>query len=313
VALPLRLSTLALRDLLGGRLRSATARGEWESLRDPRFAGPADLAILGSRVSRDDRLTCRAGLKVVGPESSDETALEVDSPEEALVRLVRHLARPVEDLWWSAEEVVARFGERARFSRLHRSCEIGEGTRIGAGVVVHAHVRIGSRSDIGDGVVLGAEGFGMAPGEGGPATLLPHRAGVVLEDDVVVGCHTNVAAGLLEPTWIGKGARIDALVQVAHNCRIGEGCILAAQVGLAGSVDLGPGCLVGGQAGFADHIRLGAGCRVAGQSGVTKSWGPGTVLVGFPARPKSRGNSDRHHTVLIQRTVPDPKARNPET
>lgn len=294
-------------------MRSATAMGEWESLRDPRFAGPADLVILGSRVSRDDRLACRAGLKVVGPESSDEAALEVDSPEQALVQLVCHLAKPVEDLWWSAEEVVARFGERARFSRLHRSCVIGEGSVLGAGVVVHSNVRIGSRSDIGDSVVLGAQGFGMAPGDGGPATMLPHRAGVVLEDDVVLGSQTNVAAGLLEPTHIGSGCRIDALVQIAHNCRIGDGCILAAQVGLAGSVELGPGCLVGGQAGFADHIRLGAGCRVAGQSGVTKSWGPGTVLVGFPARPRSRENSDHHHTVLIQRTVPDPKARNPET
>ena len=313
MALPLGLSTLALRDLLGGRLRSATPMGEWGSLRDPRFAGPEDLAILGSRVSREDRLGCRAGLRAVGPETLDETALEVDSPEDALVRLVRHLARPVEDLWWSVEEVVARFGERARFSRLHRSCQIGEEARIGAGVVVHAHVRIGGRCEIGDGVVLGAEGFGMASGDAGPATMLPHRAGVVLEDGVVIGSQSNVAAGLLEPTWIGSGCRIDALVQIAHNCRIGEGCILAAQVGLAGSVDLGPGCLVGGQAGFADHVRLGAGCRVAGQSGVTKSWGPGTVLVGFPARPRGRASRDPRHTVLIQRTVPDPKARNPET
>lgn len=287
--------------------------GEWESLRDPRFAGPDDLAILGSRVSRDDRHACRAGLRVVGSESHDDQALEVDSPEEALVRLVRHLARPVEDLWWSAEDVLARFGERARFSRLHRTCEIGEGTAIGAGVVIHANVRIGTRSDIGDGVVLGAHGFGMSPGRSGATSMIPHRAGVVLEDDVVIGSHTNVAAGLIEPTWIGSGCRIDALVQIAHNCRIGEGCILAAQVGLAGSAELGAGCLVGGQAGFADHVRLGAGCRVAGQSGVTKSWGPGTVLVGFPARPKGRGKSDRHHTVLSQRTVPDPEARKTET
>lgn len=286
MALPLRRSTLALRDLLGGRLRSATPQGEWEFLRDPRMAGPADLAVLGPRVSRDDRLSCRAGFRVVGPESLDPEGLEVDSPEAALALLVRHLAQPEADLWWSAEEVVARFGERARFSRLHRSCAIGEGTVLGAGVVIHANVRIGLDAVLGDGVVLGAQGFGMTPGDRGPATMLPHRAGVVLEDGVVVGSHTNIAAGLLEPTWIGRGVRIDALVQVAHNCRIGEGCVLAAQVGLAGSVELGPGCLVGGQAGFADHVRLGAGCRVAGQSGVTKSWGPGTVLVGFPARPK---------------------------
>lgn len=306
MALPLRISTLALRDLLGGRLRSSTPMGEWENVRDPRLAEPADLAILGDRISRDDRLACRAGLRVVGPEYPDPEALEVDSPAQALVLLVRSLAKPMEDLWWSSEEVVARFGEGSRYSRIHRSCVIAEGSVLGAGVVIHGNVRIGRNAQLGDGVVLGAQGFGMAPGAQGPATLLPHRAGVVLEDDVVLGSHTNVAAGLIEPTWIGRGVRIDALVQIAHNCRVGEGCILAAQVGLAGSVELGAGCLVGGQAGFADHVRLGPGCKVAGQSGVTKSWGAGTVLVGFPARPKGRKNRDSAHTVLIQRTVPDP-------
>lgn len=311
--LPLRLSTLALRDLLGGRLRSATPKGTWEYLRDPRFAGPEDLAILGDRVSRDDRRACRAGLRIVGPETADDCAMEVDSPLMALVRLVHALAVPETDAWWTLEEVVERFGERARYSRIHRSCVIGEGSVMGSGVVIHANVRIGRDAQLGDGVVLGAPGFGMAPGEKGPAMMLPHGAGVILEDDVVLGSHTNVAAGLLEPTWIGKGVRIDALVQIAHNCRVGEGCILAAQVGLAGSVELGPGCLIGGQAGFADHVRLGPGCRVAGQSGVTKSWGAGTVLVGFPARPKGRQERDPAHTVLGQRTVPDPKARNTET
>lgn len=271
-------------------MRSATAIGEWESLRDPRRAGTSDVVVLGSRVSRDDRLACRAGLRIVGPEDPDPQGLEVDSPDAALVSLVRFLAQPEEDIWWSPEEIVSRFGERARFSRIHRSIEIGEGGAVGAGVVIHANVRIGRDVELGDGVVLGAQGFGMAPGHRGPATPLPHRAGVVVEDDVILGSHTNVAAGLIEPTWIGRGARIDALVQIAHNCRVGEGCLLAAQVGLAGSVELGAGCLVGGQAGFADHVRLGPGCRVAGQSGVTKSWGPGTVLVGFPARPKGRNS-----------------------
>lgn len=267
-------------------------------MRDPRYAGPQDVAVVGGRVPREDRAGCRAGLRIVGPESDDHAALEVDSPEEALAALVHAVDRPVLDSWWTSEEVVDRFGERARFSRIHRSSSVGEGTTLGAFVVIHADVRIGMDSDIGDGVVLGAPGFGMAPGEGGRATMLPHRAGVVLEDDVVLGSHTNVAAGLIEPTWIGRGSRIDALVQIAHNCRVGEGCILAAQVGLAGSVELGAGCLVGGQAGFADHVRLGPGCRVAGQAGVTKSWEAGTVLVGFPARPKWRRKGDVDHTVL---------------
>lgn len=132
--------------------------------------------------------------------------------------------------------------------------------------------------------------------------LLPHRAGVQVGDNVFLGPQVNVAAGLLEPTWIGAEVRIDALVQVGHNCRIGQGCVLAGQVGLAGSVELEPGCMVGGQAGFADHVRLGAGCRVAGQAGVTRSWPAGTVLAGFPARPRGEWLRDQAHGVPTRRT-----------
>jgi UDP-3-O-[3-hydroxymyristoyl] glucosamine N-acyltransferase len=135
-----------------------------------------------------------------------------------------------------------------------------------------------------------------------PSLLMPHRAGVHVGDDVFLGPHVNVASGLLEPTWIGNGCRIDALVQVGHNCRIGEGCVLAGQAGLAGSVELGAGCMVGGQAGFADHVRVGAGCRVAGQAGVTRSWPAGTALVGFPARPRGEWLREHAHGVPARRT-----------
>jgi len=310
-------------------------------LRDPRSAGTDDVALLGSRVPLHERRECRAGLRIVNAAESDEEGLEVDAPETALATLVQFLARdPLSDQWWSPDEVVARFGEIARFSRIHRDARIGEGTRIGAGVVVHAGVRVGARCTLCDHAVLGSPGFGLhrpsaqpeprpleapvpvvepgpvvEPVETTPAgrirsspasttatLLLPHRAGVQVGDDVFLGPHVNVAAGLIEPTWIGRHARIDALVQIGHNCRVGEECILAGQVGLAGSVELGAGCLVGGQAGFADHVRLGNGCRVAGQAGVTRSWPDRTDLVGFPARPRGAWLRDHAHSVPAPRT-----------
>lgn len=166
---------------------------------------------------------------------------------------------------------------------VHRSATIGKGTWIGSGAVVHPRVQIGEACRVGECAVIGAPGFGFSPHEG-RAVPLPHWAGVQIETDVWIGPHCQISAGVLDPTWIGTGVRLDSLVQIAHNCRVGAHCVIAGQAGLAGSVELGDGCLVGGQAGFADHVQLGPGCRVAARAGVTKSWPGGVILRGFPAR-----------------------------
>lgn len=218
----------------------------------------------------------------MGEGDPDDTALEVLSPEEALAMLVFHLAStPVPDDWWTSDEVAERFGEIARFSRIHRRAILGEGCRLGAGVVIHAGCVLGAECVLCDHVVLGSPGFGIHRAH----LLLPHRAGVVLGDDVFLGPHVNVAAGMIEPTTIGSGCRLDAHIQIGHNVRIGARCILAGQSGMAGSSELGEDCLVGGQAAISDHVRLGDRCVVAAKSGVTKSWGDGFFLRGFPARP----------------------------
>lgn len=285
MALPLNLSTDALRDLLGGRFRSGTPLRKWDFLRSPRFAATEDVAILGSRVPLAERKGTRAGLRIVGSDLADDLALEVPSPEAALAILVRHLAStPPSDEWLTQEETVARFGDIARFARIHRTATIGKGCRMGAGVVVHAGVAIGEDCVLGDQVVVGSEGFGIFPDGSGRLDPLPHRAGVVIDADVRIGAFTNVASGLIEPTWIGTGSRLDAHIQVGHNARIGPRCILAGQSGLAGSAELGEGCIVGGKAAISDHVRLGDHCVVAAKAGVTKSWGDGAVLRGFPAR-----------------------------
>jgi acetyltransferase-like isoleucine patch superfamily enzyme len=298
MALPLQLTLFELRTLLGGELEV------WGNPPAPTLsrlvpyetAEWATLVVLPERATPTKISRCRAGVVVGSPlqiqdwqrsrRQLDEPGwfLRVEDTGKALVRLLEGPCRPPESDadWLTSEEIVERWGAQARTATVHRSAKIGDGVWVGPGSVVHPRVTVGAGSRIGDGVVLGAPGFGFV-GIEGRATPLPHWAGVVIESDVWIGPHSQISAGLLEATWIGSGVRIDSLVQIGHNCKVGSGSILAGQVGLAGSVVLGRGCLVGGQSGFADHIVLGDNCQVAARAGVTKSWPSGSRIAGFPA------------------------------
>ncbi|OFX32536.1 MAG: hypothetical protein A2Z07_09375, partial [Armatimonadetes bacterium RBG_16_67_12] len=137
---------------------------------------------------------------------------------------------------------------------IHAGVAVGEGTRIGAGCVIYPNVTIYPGSVIGDrvilhaGAVIGSDGFGYAF-EDGAHLKIPHLGRVVIEDDVEIGANTAVDRATLGETRIGRGTKIDNLVQVGHNVVIGPGTIVVAQVGIAGSVTIGDGALLGGQAG----------------------------------------------------------------
>jgi UDP-3-O-[3-hydroxymyristoyl] glucosamine N-acyltransferase len=112
---------------------------------------------------------------------------------------------------------------------------------------------------------------------------MPHPGGVLVEEDAELGALCTVDAGVLGPTRIGRGARLDSHVHVGHNARIGPGVHVAAQSGFAGSVEIGAGALVGGQVGVADHVTVGAGARLAAKSGVIGDIPAGTTVAGYPA------------------------------
>jgi UDP-3-O-[3-hydroxymyristoyl] glucosamine N-acyltransferase len=165
---------------------------------------------------------------------------------------------------------------------------IGSECHIAPTAVLGPRVVIGNRVRIGAGVVIGHPGFGWAFGPAGAVRPVPQLGGVVIEDDVSIGPLCTVDAGTLGPTRVGRAAKLDAHVHVAHNVEIGEGCIVAAQSGFAGSVVLGKGTLVGGQVGIADHVVVGAGARIAAKSGVIGDVPPGAVMAGYPAVPRAR-------------------------
>jgi len=169
-------------------------------------------------------------------------------------------------------------------------CWIGPGVRIGddclleANVTVHAQSSIGAHCVIRSGTVIGSDGFGFR-WDGQRHCKIPQLGRVVIEDDVDIGCNCCVDRATLGETRVRRGARIDNLVQIAHNSDIGEHVILVSQSGIAGSSRVGTGAVLSGQVAVSDHVDIGAGARVGGQSGVTKDVSAGSSVFGTPARP----------------------------
>jgi UDP-3-O-[3-hydroxymyristoyl] glucosamine N-acyltransferase len=176
-----------------------------------------------------------------------------------------------------------RVGEHAV---VERDVRVGPRCRLRAGCWVGAS-RLGAGVDVGQGAVLGAEGFGLRL-SGGRLLPVRHVGGVEVGDDVSIGPRCVVARATLGSTRIGSGSRIDAQVHIGHNVRIGRSCVLAAQVGIAGSAIVGDGVTIGGQAGVADHVSIGDGARVAARSGVAGNVDAGITVEGYPAMERWR-------------------------
>lgn len=161
--------------------------------------------------------------------------------------------------------------------RIYPRAVLYEGTVLGDRVVVHA------------GAVLGADGFGyVRDAETGEYTQFPQVGTLVIEDDVEIGANTTIDRGALSETRIRRGAKIDNLVHIGHNCDIGEDVVIAAQVGISGSSTVGKGAVLAGQVGIGDHAHVGPGVILGGQAGVLSGKAEsttGTVLWGTPAKP----------------------------
>jgi UDP-3-O-[3-hydroxymyristoyl] glucosamine N-acyltransferase len=153
---------------------------------------------------------------------------------------------------------------------------IGHETIVGANCIIYPHVtirertRIGARVVIHSGAIIGADGFGFEPAEG-RYEKVPQVGLVQIDDDVEIGANTTIDRARFGRTWIQEGAKIDNLVQVAHNVVIGKHTVIAAQTGIAGSVHIGQRVLIGGQAGIIGHIEIGDNTAIGAQSGISKN------------------------------------------
>jgi len=187
----------------------------------------------------------------------------------------------------------ARVGAR---SIVFPGAHVGEEARVGEDCVVYHNVVIRERCVVGNrvilqpGCVIGSDGFGFAldlegDGRGPRHYKVPQVGVVVVEDDVEIGANACVDRATLGTTRVGRGAKIDNLVQIAHNVEVGPLSIIAAQVGIAGSAKLGMGVVVWGQAGVVGHVSIGDRAEILAQAGVGEDLEPGARVAGSPSTP----------------------------
>ena len=152
------------------------------------------------------------------------------------------------------------------------------------GVIIHHDCIIGKNVSIHAGTVLGGDGFGFAPQKDGSFKKVPQIGNVLVEDNVEIGANTTIDRATIGSTVIKAGAKLDNLIQVAHNVEVGNNTVIAAQSGISGSTKIGKNVMIGGQAGLVGHIHIADGSKINAQSGVGKSIKtPNTAVTGSPA------------------------------
>jgi UDP-3-O-[3-hydroxymyristoyl] glucosamine N-acyltransferase len=160
---------------------------------------------------------------------------------------------------------------------------VGSNSVVYAGVIIYSDNMIGDRCTIHGGVVIGADGFGFAPQQDKNYKKVAQIGNVIIEDDVEIGSNTTIDRATLGSTIIRHGAKLDNLIQVAHNVEIGENTVIAAQTGISGSTKIGKNCMIAGQVGFVGHLTIGDDVKIGAQSGVAGNLKDGSIFMGSPA------------------------------
>lgn len=161
---------------------------------------------------------------------------------------------------------------------------IDEGTILYPGVKIYHECKIGKRVTVHANTIIGSDGFGFAPQKDGTFKKVPQIGNVVIEDDVEVGANATIDRATLGSTLIKTGAKLDNLIQIAHNVEVGNHTVIAAQAGISGSTKIGNNVMIGGQAGLVGHIQIADGVKIGAQSGVSKSIKVAdSIVVGSPA------------------------------
>ncbi len=303
-----------LADRLGGRVEGDGTRMV-HTVATLEQAEPDMLSWVGTpdvlpRVSQS-----KAGVLLV-PESCslppDRTVIRVADPDAAVCEVLEYLSPPPDRVAQGVHPtaVISRGAsvEGAAIGAhvyVGPDAVIGAGTQLYPGVYIGAHVKIGhectlwpnvvvrERTAIGNRVLIhpnatiGADGFGYLQ-RGGKNCKIPQIGTVVIEDDVEIGANSTVDRARSGVTRIGRGTKIDNLVQIGHNVDIGEDCIIIAQCGIGGSASLGHHVVMSGQCGVFDHLRIGSDVQVAAKSIITHNIPDGRIVRGIPATDHHR-------------------------
>src|SRR6188768_2682836 len=179
-------------------------------------------------------------------------------------------------------------------TKIYPNAYLGNNVKVGDNSIIHPGVKIyhdcviGNNVIIHAGTVIGSDGFGFAPQADGTLKKVPQIGNVIIEDGVEIGANATIDRATIGSTLIKSGAKLDNLLQIAHNVEIGNNSVIAAQSGVSGSTKIGKNVMIGGQAGIVGHIQIADGSKINAQSGVSKSIKfPNTVVTGSPAHDYS--------------------------
>lgn len=294
-------------------------------------AGPGDLTFLANPRYADKLDVTRASAVIVRAEVATALpALISDNPYLAFAQALEVLhpqPRPAPGVHPTAcVDPTASLGADVHVGPL---AVIGAGCQLGPRTVIHPHVvlyaavtvgadcvlhsgaqvrercRLGDRVVLQNNAVIGADGFGFAPDGGGRYQKIPQVGIVVLEDDVEVGALTAIDRAALAETRIGRGTKLDNLIQIGHSVTVGEDTVMAAQVGIAGSTKVGSRVRLAGQVGVGGHLTVGDGVTATGQTGITSSPEAGAIISGTPMQK----NRDWLRSSLLFARLPELFAR----
>ncbi|NPV05232.1 MAG: UDP-3-O-(3-hydroxymyristoyl)glucosamine N-acyltransferase [Syntrophaceae bacterium] len=301
-------------------------------------AGEGDLTFLANpRYRKKVASTAASAVLVKAPvEGTGKNFLVVKDPYAALARLLA-LFYPEEQEFRgvSPDAFIGPGASVAEGATVYPGAYVGRGARIGQGSVLYPGVYLGPEASVGEdsilypnvtvyrrciigsrvilhaGVVVGSDGFGFA-NPGIENRKVPQVGIVQIDDDVEIQANTTIDRGTLGKTWIQRGAKIDNLVQIAHNVVVGENSIVVAQVGISGSTRLGKRVIIGGQAGLVGHIQVGDNVMIAARAGINKDIPASRIMSGAPAMPHQewlRLNAHIMRLPEMHRTVMELKKR----
>ena len=280
--------------------------GDITFLSNPKYA-----AHLATTSASAVLIARNASFKELSARSSSLHLVKVDDPYLSFLKLLdvfyppppplskgihpsAQIAKSVEVSKDAAIGAKVVIGERCKIGRnvslhpgvvLYDDAEVGDDSVLYANVTVREQCKIGAKVIIHSGTVIGSDGFGFAPKQDGAYEKIPQRGIVVIEDDVEIGANCAIDRATIGETRIKRGAKLDNLIQVAHNVVIGENTVIAAQTGISGSTKIGNSCIIAGQVGFVGHIQIADKTTIGAQSGISKSiTESGKTLFGYPAK-----------------------------